>query len=282
MPHLIIVTFFQKITKIIAVIIAVIIPLSLHAGETVTAPLPSAKLLANSTTNEIAATESAEAGDKITGQLDITGTTRYVDRYSLSISQDASVQTTLTLFYKNWSAYIWHTNADEVDSTIDYESGPLENLSNMIIGGGVQYWNFADLGGTEGDCIVPYFDVKKEFENVLWGTLEPYIHVEWALPVSGSPDGSANSFAVMFGAKHTAELTAIWDRLGLEQTLEFTRDDGAFGYQRGIIASYEIKPTFKITEDLTGFVSVRVIGPIVEATDRNKYTIVSIGCSWTF
>ena len=218
----------------------------------------------------------------------------YVDPYGITESNHPVTQSEVTITSPS-GVYLdlWHSHqlsrpgdlsydlGDEVDATIGWSGTLWEKKPYSIdIDLGLTYEDYVGLGKAQGDILLPYLELGHEFDLGKAVTVEPFVRLEYSIPVDGNPNGDLSGSFLFLGAKINAELSSKWS---LNEKIQFETDDGAFGYKPGgVVADLTTTVSYKLTDAMSLNAEVRLTKSLNDSAEKGSAVILGLGATWTF
>lgn len=158
-------------------------------------------------------------------------------------------------------------SGDEIDYTVGW-SGEVKNLNLDI---GAYYFDCVDIfKSPRGDFVEPYLEVNKSFDISKNQRLTPYVW--FGFIYSAKEDEFGHGFYTRFGVKHAWQINP---KLRFSQKANLFFDDGACGFDSGVLGEYRCDLSWQISKSTTlDLISVKAITPFTSLSDSRKTEIV--------
>lgn len=157
---------------------------------------------------------------------------------------------------------------------IDYTLGWSGDIAGIGIDTGVAYLDLITLFKmTEGDVVQPYIELNKKLDIAERHTLTPYVRVEYGIPAKGNAKEFKGLY-VYTGLKHGCQVSK---NISISQKAAIIYDDGAYAADRAWVGTYEIAPSYRITDWLSFDLTGKIIGPFTNVNDGRKTQFIGGG-----
>jgi len=205
---------------------------------------------------------------------------KYLGSHTGSIcDDDPSLQNDLFVSLpKGFYLEIWHSVgldgtglSSDYGDELDYIIGWKGEVKEINLDLGAVYIDCVDLfKSPQGDLIIPYLEVNKEFDISENHRLTPYVCFEF--PYSAKGDEFGHGLWTYFGTKHAWQITP---KFAFSQKVNLFFDDGACGNDSGLLGQYRCDLSWQISKSTTiDLISIKAITPFTSLSDNRKTEIV--------